>query len=296
MGWPNLLPEPFRTLAARHGGVAPLAAALRVTPRTIHRWARGERHMDAPAEHLLEELLRQAGSGTPPLGSLADTFQPRLDILPPAQRTLYPDLRPLARQGWVLYGGTAIALRFGHRISVDFDFFSDGPLDRRALTAGVPPLADGTVIQDQAQTLTLLWTGSGSPVKVSFFGSLGMGRTGRPAWTADGVLQVASPRDLLAAKLKVILQRAEAKDYLDVFTLLARGGDLGDGLACARAQFGKAFQPAEALKALGYFGDGDLGGLPVAVRRSLARAANGVERLPPAPPVVRQLVLDREGA
>ncbi len=28
-------------------------------------------------------------------------------------------------QGFVLYGGTAIALRLAHRPSVDFDFFND---------------------------------------------------------------------------------------------------------------------------------------------------------------------------
>ena len=47
---------------------------------------------------------------------------PRTDILPPAQKDLWPALRIL-EHGFVLYGGTAIALRYGHRQSIDFDFF-----------------------------------------------------------------------------------------------------------------------------------------------------------------------------
>ena len=50
-------------------------------------------------------------------------FTPALHILPESQQSLWPSLAPLAQQGFVLYGGTAIALRLGHRISVDFDFF-----------------------------------------------------------------------------------------------------------------------------------------------------------------------------
>jgi len=55
-------------------------------------------------------------------------FAPRLNILPPAQRSLWPHLVQVPGH-FVLYGGTAIALRLGHRQSIDFDFFSDVDLD-----------------------------------------------------------------------------------------------------------------------------------------------------------------------
>jgi hypothetical protein len=35
---------------------------------------------------------------------------------------LWPQLKNVPEQ-YVLYGGTAVALRYGHRNSVDFDFF-----------------------------------------------------------------------------------------------------------------------------------------------------------------------------
>jgi hypothetical protein len=53
-----------------------------------------------------------------------------MEILPPAQRLVWPDLAAAHRLGFVLYGGTAIALRLGHRSSVDFDFFTADPLKK----------------------------------------------------------------------------------------------------------------------------------------------------------------------
>ena len=55
-------------------------------------------------------------------------FVPNLDILPAAQRTLWPELSATP-DNFTLYGGTALALRLGHRASVDFDFFSNDSFD-----------------------------------------------------------------------------------------------------------------------------------------------------------------------
>lgn len=53
-----------------------------------------------------------------------EALQSHLEILPKEQRALWKELKPLQGMGFVLYGGTAIALRLGHRVSIDFDFFS----------------------------------------------------------------------------------------------------------------------------------------------------------------------------
>jgi hypothetical protein len=214
-----------------------------------------------------------------------------MDILPPAQRVLWPSLRPLAGRGFALYGGTAAALRLGHRGSVDFDFYfsSDRPLDRDALLAVLPELARSTVLQDMPNTWTLLMGDAG--IKVSLFGALTMGRAGEPELTDDGVLQVASSVDLLATKLKVLLQRVEAKDYLDIAALLASGTPLAQGLAAARAMFGPNFQPSECLKALVYFEGGDLETLPHTQRTLLIKAASQVRQLPEMPVLDTRLTL-----
>lgn len=209
-------------------------------------------------------------------------LSPRLDVLPAAQQAIWPHLRDVKRLGWVLYGGTAIALRLGHRASIDFDFFNDRPLDRALLTEACPALVRSVVLQDRPDTLTVVTIADGlaDAVKLSFFGGLDFGRVGEPAITADGVAYVASLDDLLAHKLKVLLQRVEAKDYLDVAALIGAGVRLDRGLASARALFGPAFQPSEALKALVYFEGGDLHSLPSLVKQSLIGAVRSVDALP----------------
>jgi hypothetical protein len=216
------------------------------------------------------------------------SFHARRDILPEAQQRLWPHLRPASSLGLVLYGGTAIALRLGHRVSVDFDFFTDKPLDRNALLAALPFLATATVLQDRPNALTVLTALGGTDdqqVHVSFFGMIGFGRVGEPETTEDGVLQVASLDDLMATKAKVILQRVEAKDYRDIAAMIRADVSLGKGLAAARAMFGHSFQPSESLKAMTYFEGGDLHSLPEEDRNVLIAAASAVRDLPEVTPV-----------
>jgi hypothetical protein len=214
---------------------------------------------------------------------MSRSFGPRLDILPAAQKRLWPDFRPLAGLGFVLYGGTAIALRLGHRTSVDFDFFTEKPLNKDKLRQDLAFLRKAPVLQDSPDTLTVLVSGKPSAtdsVKVSFFGSIDFGRVGEPEQTEDNVLQVASLEDLLALKLKVILQRVEAKDYRDIEAIVKSGVRLDQGLGAARALYGSAFQPAESLKALVYFEGGDLAALPADIKKTLIDAARQVRQLP----------------
>lgn len=54
-----------------------------------------------------------------------NNFEPHWEVLPPEQREIWPQLVASFSMGFVLYGGTAVALRLGHRTSVDFDFFTE---------------------------------------------------------------------------------------------------------------------------------------------------------------------------
>ena len=57
------------------------------------------------------------------------SLEPKLEILSAAQRILWLELATVP-DTFVLYGGTGLALRLGHRVSVDFDFFSSEPFKR----------------------------------------------------------------------------------------------------------------------------------------------------------------------
>jgi hypothetical protein len=204
-------------------------------------------------------------------------FSPCFGILPAPQAALWPELAPVRNLGFVLYGGTAIALRLGHRHSVDFDFFSQPPLERTVLKRALPWLASASVLQDEPDALTVLAPGG---VKVSFFGGLAVGRVGEPEESEDGVIVAASMDDLLAFKLKLVVQRVEAKDYLDVAAILRSGLALGHGLAAAEALFAPDLPPMVVLKALTYFEGGDLSSLPANVREDLSAAVARVGDLP----------------
>jgi hypothetical protein len=92
--------------------------------------------------------------------------------------------------------------------------------------------------------------------------------------------------DLAATKVKVVQDRAEAKDYLDVARLLAEGISLREALAAALAVYGSTFNPLLSLKALAYFGDGDLPTLSKETRQVLERAVRDtpVEAIRPLSP------------
>lgn len=207
------------------------------------------------------------------------SFVARLDTLPTAQRSLWPDLASVPRT-FVLYGGTALALRLAHRQSVDFDFFSHEPLDHLGLEQALPWLLRADVLQESANTRTVLVRREGGEVKVSFFGAITFGRVGDPEETSDGTLRAASLLDLAGTKIKALLQRVESKDYLDIAALLRHGLDLATILGTARALFGPSFNPLVAQKALTYFEGGDLATLDPDTRQQLIAAAGRDVDLP----------------
>lgn len=73
-------------------------------------------------------------------------FNPRLDVLPVAQRRLWSELSAVPDE-FVLYGGTALALHLGHRTSIDFDFFSRRSLDLDSLQEDIPFMVDARILQ-----------------------------------------------------------------------------------------------------------------------------------------------------
>ena len=199
-----------------------------------------------------------------------------LDSLPEAQRILWPRLSETPPE-FVLYGGTAIALRLRHRESVDFDFFSTSPFSPEELPSAIPYLREAQVVQIAKNTLTCI-VGFGSPVRVSFFGGLDIRSVQPPDRAADNGVQVASLMDLAGTKAAVVQARASAKDYLDMDALIEASIPLRDALGAAAAIYGRSnFNPLLTLKALSYYGEKDLQSLPRPVRDRLSLAVAGID-------------------
>lgn len=204
------------------------------------------------------------------------SFLPRLDILPEAQKRIWEELSSTP-DNFILYGGTAIALRLGHRNSVDFDFFSFEPINPYALLNSVPYLAGGTPIQMQANTLAVSVDRDG-PVKLAYFGGLKMGQIAVPDIVDGPAFAVASLIDLGGTKVAVITQRIEVKDYLDIHALITQAKlPLAEMLGAAKSIYGSQFNPLISLKAITYHEDLDPVEFPTSMRMDLVRAAKSVD-------------------
>jgi hypothetical protein len=210
---------------------------------------------------------------------MSQSFFTQYEILPEAQKYLLNELGSVSKNNFVLYGGTAIALRLAHRDSVDFDFFTEDTFTTQVLYDRFAFLKGSIIIQDEKNTLTVIVETPFGEVKVSFFGGLTFGRVSEPQWTNDRILLVAGLEDLFTLKLAVLLKRVEVKDYQDIAAILRSGLPLERGLACARL-FYSEFQPSEALKALVYFKGGDLHTLSEDDKQLLIKAVQKVRDLP----------------
>jgi len=203
-------------------------------------------------------------------------MSPRLDILPPEQQRLWPELSQVPEH-FVLYGGTAVALRLGGRQSVDFDFFTNQPISADVLTRSLAFLQGAELIQSEPNTSTFT-VDRGGAIKVSFFGGLTFGRVGEPERCEDNHVYIASLLDLAAQKMKVILVRAEPKDYSDIYMLLNAGITLPEALGATQALYPE-FNPVLSLKALAYYGESTLATVPINIREFLTEESAKVESI-----------------
>ena len=216
-------------------------------------------------------------------------FIPNLTILPAPQRSLWPEL-DATPEHFTLYGGTAIALRLGHRTSVDFDLVTGQLFDPDGLANEIPYLKNAEQVQVAANTLKCRVERNG-PVLISFFGGIVQGRAAERTRPQGSRLFVASLLDLAATKASVVQKRAEAKDYLDIDAMISQGLDLPTILAAAGAVFGSSFNPLITLKALGYYGD--VPNLPQSVQANLSARVRAVDpaHLPTIEPISRSLLV-----
>jgi len=100
-------------------------------------------------------------------------LEPKLGVLPPAQREIWTSLASAPNLNFVLYGGTAIALHLGHRESLDFDFFRFEPLDKNQIRAAFGFIDGAAILQDAPDRLVVVAEMPSGSVKISFFGGIG---------------------------------------------------------------------------------------------------------------------------
>ena len=172
------------------------------------------------------------------------------ETLPSGSLGLLKDLtNHPALQQFSLVGGTALALRFGHRCSIDFDFFTPEPFD----------------VESLADTLTR---------EISGFETSGMNKIGLNASidglkvdfvtyrypllaqpeTQDGI-RMFSLEDIVGMKLSAITNRGARKDFYDLHALIQHLGV--DALIDIYHQKYPSHDPMIVLRSMIYFDDAE---------------------------------------
>lgn len=160
---------------------------------------------------------------------------------------------PWLRQ-FYLAGGTALALYYGHRISVDLDFFSDtnalGFAERQrclkdliALKAVIEEEKDGTLHARYKKT------------HISFFRYTYPLLREKNEWIK---IPMANPDDIALMKVGAIIGRGSKKDFFDLHRYLQEKTSLSKLLKMSKKKFrGTLDFPLQAMRAMVYFNDAE---------------------------------------
>jgi hypothetical protein len=140
--------------------------------------------------------------------------------------SVIPELLDVARKAmsipeiepYRLVGGTALALRFGHRKSIDIDLFSGAQLNKTKTAAALKDAFPGSVFDVTEHNVRGFIKG----VKVELFDGWHAPFQEEPV-TVHGI-RMASLMDIACLKLDAVIERREKKDYIDLYFLFKELG------------------------------------------------------------------------
>lgn len=154
-----------------------------------------------------------------------------------------------------LVGGTALALQYGHRQSVDLDFFGKLPEDKDELIDVVRRVGDVTVLNRSKIILQMVV----NQVKVDFVDY------SRYPWIEEPILGdgfvLASDKDIAAMKINAIMGRGTRKDFIDLYVLLQHYS-LTQIMDFYRQKYPE-FSEYRALLSMTYFDDAEMQDMPL---------------------------------
>jgi len=178
--------------------------------------------------------------------------------IPEPQQQLLGQLGPaMKNQGFYLAGGTALALYFQHRLSVDLDWFTSSPMgDVLSFARKLQDVVDLTVTEIGSGTLHAI----ANQVRLSF---LEYRYPLLEAISFDDryACPVASLDDISCMKLSAVAQRGSRKDFIDIYTLVNLHRPLSELLSLYRQKY-TIEDIANVLYALMYFDDAEKEPLP----------------------------------
>jgi len=171
------------------------------------------------------------------------------EILLPEAKKQFPLLRSFS-DNFYLAGGTALALQIGHRISVDFDFFSREPI-KKTLLGKVEEIFNKqlVVLVNNSRELSMVI----AEVKYTFlhypFPIL------LPLVNNSGI-NFLSSKEIFVTKAYTIGRRGSLKDYIDIFIGLNENYvNLKEIINLANQKYGEVFNDRLFLEQLLYLDD-----------------------------------------
>ena len=178
------------------------------------------------------------------------------EVMTPAEEEVLRTLGTLeALKSFYLAGGTALALRLGHRRSLDLDFFNREGFSEDRLLGQLRALRDLSVISKESETLHLHLCG----VKVSL---LSYQYPMLYPLSSLSDVAIADPRDIGCMKISAIASRGTKRDFVDLYQL-AQHERLEHLLTLFENKFADVrYNMVHILKSLTYFKDADREPMP----------------------------------
>jgi hypothetical protein len=165
-------------------------------------------------------------------------------------------------EGWTLAGGTGLGLQFGHRRSVDLDFFRAEAFDPQRLVGALSRIGSVTVQSRAPGTLHVVL----SRLRLSFLEA--QAPLIFPGTPYRGLL-IADPRDIAVMKVLAIGGRGSRKDFVDLYFFLKNGGAIDTVMALLRRRFDNVdYNEYHLLKSLVYFEDAETEPMPRMLHRA----------------------------
>ena len=154
-----------------------------------------------------------------------------------------------------LVGGTSLALQYGHRQSVDLDFFGKPQLSQDEIVEMTMRLGEVKVLNRTKSILQVILNG----VKVDVVDYSCYEWIDEPV-TEEGLV-LASPMNIAALKINAIEGCGTKKDFVDIDELL-KHYDLSDILLFYRKKYPN-YSIFRALLSLTYFEDAEAQAMPI---------------------------------
>jgi len=174
------------------------------------------------------------------------------EVLPPHSISLLPRLSKIEiLNSFMLCGGTAVALRLGHRYSEDLDLFTPEPFDVEVLAAELHAVAQQVTDERHSRNT---WHGIIDGVHVSCIRQVGIRLSSEG--DVDG-MPLASLETLAALKLNAVAGRGERKDFIDVFFICRTFHWTVTDLMCVSRELMPSMNDAHLLRSLTYFDDAE---------------------------------------